>query len=173
MPADANRSSPPDASRLLAIYVRDHLAGATGGMALARRSRRNNEGTSYAGMLAAFEQENSEDRAALQSIMTRLEIGPSRVKMALAVVAEFVARVKSNGRLVRYSPSSRVVELEGLAAAVTTKRNLWRALRRAGTEPAVPTGELDRLVERASDQLERLLAAHDQATAEAFGAAPS
>jgi hypothetical protein len=155
-----------EASKLLAIYLRDHLAGAAAGTGLAARCRKNNRGTAYEEELAAIERQIREDRESLQAIMAACGVEPNRFKTVIANVAEFGARLKSNGRLTRYSPSSRVVELEALAAGVTTKRNLWRALRSA--TPGAPDAGLGDLEDRATEQLERLAKLHDRACAEAF-----
>ena len=61
-----------------------------------------------------------------------------------------------------------MVELEGMAAGVATKRNLWRALI-ASDHAELSDAELSQLVDRATDQLDRLLAAHEAAAALAFG----
>ena len=42
--------------------------------------------------------------------------------------AEFVGRLKPNGRLRGDSPLSRLVELELLCAGILTKESLWRTL---------------------------------------------
>ena len=159
-----------DAQRRLAVYLRDHDAGAQAGVALIRRCQDSNRDTEFETDLSDLAGEIDEDRHALRSIMDRLDVGPSRIKELIGGAAELVARLKTNGHLVRYSPSSRVIELEAIAAALATKRNLWRALAAAGTS-AVPRAELDRLTERATDQFERVLALHERAAGLAFAAA--
>lgn len=162
--------SPSESRRLLAIYLRDHYGGASAGLALVRRCREANRGNEYERVLSDIEQEIAEDRLSLISVMDRLDITPSKLKAALGRLAEFVGRIKSNGHLTRYSPSSRVVELEGLAAGVTTKRNLWRALSSVSDiETTIPRRELTTLGDRATAQLDVILAAHERAAAEAFG----
>jgi hypothetical protein len=80
-----------------------------------------------------------------------------------------LGRLKSNGRIVRRSPSSTVVELEALAAGIVTKANLWRSLRSAApSHEALDIAELDGLVARATSQLERVVAAHEDAACTAF-----
>ena len=69
---------------------------------------------------------------------------------------------------------SRVIELETLAAGIFTKRSLWRALRPAvGRDGMLSLEELETLIERATSQYERVIAAHAEATALAFSAAAS
>ena len=132
MSADVDRGD----ERVLEVYFRDHFAGSTAGLALVRRCRRNNAGTELDQVLAGVETEIEEDRRSFQAMMSRLDVTPSAVKSALGSVAEVAGRLKGNGRVIRSSPSSPVVELEGLAAGIVTKRNLWRSLpRRRGDEP--------------------------------------
>jgi hypothetical protein len=170
--ADTTGSSPPDADRLLRIYLQDHHAGSVAGLALAQRCRR--ETPRLAAPLGDIEREIAEDQQALEAVMSDLGILPSRAKMLLGSAAEAVARLKANGRIVRRSPSSTVVELEALMAGVATKRNLWRALvavtdHRAGLD----RDELERLADRATGQLECLAQLHEEAAGAAFGVAAS
>lgn len=155
--------------RMLATYLRDHAAGAVAGEALARRCHKSNADTPFGAVLADIAAEIAEDRRTLAELMRDLDVSPSRVKGVIGAVAEFVGRLKSNGRLVRYSPSSRVVELEALAAGVLTKRNLWRSLSGAAAQrPELDAEQLDILEQRATTQLDRLLEAHRRAAATAF-----
>ena len=154
----------------LSIYLRDHFAGSAAGIALVQRCRRANADTGLGGVLADIETEIVEDRRALEAIMARLGVTPSAFKAAVGRFGEVIARLKSNGRILRRSPSSTVVELEGLAAGIVTKRNLWSSLRAATlTHAGLDVAELDRLVARATAQLERVEAEHDRAAEHAFG----
>jgi hypothetical protein len=166
-PTVMNDAEPGDADRLLRIYLQDHFAGSTAGLALVQRCRRANPALEP--LLADLERDIVEDRKSLETIMSRLGVQPSRVKSAFGSVAELVGRLKSNGTVTRYSPSSRVIELEGLAAGVVTKRNLWNALSTISADRSeLDAAELERLIERATTQLERILGAHRPAAAEAF-----
>ena len=168
-PADAD-----DADRFLAVYLRDHHAGSSAGLSLAQRCRTNNAGTPLEGLLATLEREIREDRLTLEDLMRRLGVSPNPLKSALGSFAETVARLKTNGRLFHYTPLSRVIELEALAAGIFTKRSLWRALRLAvGRDGMLSLEELETLIERATSQYERVLAAHSEAAALAFSAAAS
>jgi hypothetical protein len=156
-----------DATKRLETYLRDHFAGSTSGLALAKRCRESNVGTGYEPLLVTLESEIDEDRQTLLAIMSRLGVAPSEVKSAIGAVAEVIGRLKTNGHLREYSPASRLMELEMLAAGITTKRNLWRALL-VTARPELDTDELDRLVSRATSQLERVLDGHERAAAEAL-----
>mgnify|MGYP007039543037 CR=1 FL=1 len=58
----------------------------------------------------------------------------------------------------------------GLAAGIVTKRNLWRSLRAAAaTHDGLDAAKLAALIERATTQLECVLAAHEEAARQAFG----
>ncbi|HEX2110085.1 MAG TPA: hypothetical protein VHF67_00900 [Gaiellaceae bacterium] len=140
--------------RLLAIYLNDHLAGATVGIELARRSLRANRGTELGRFLEELLREIEDDRRTLESIMDALRIPKSAVKPRLAVVAERVGRLKLNGQLTGYSPLSRVLELEGLTIGVAGKLSLWRNLRDgARLAEQLPGVDLDALIGRAERQL--------------------
>ncbi|MGI8594731.1 MAG: hypothetical protein ACR2ML_10280, partial [Solirubrobacteraceae bacterium] len=101
--------------KLLAIYLQDHLAGASAGRELVKRAHASNASTSLGTFLADLAREIEEDRHSLLEAMRRVEVTPDRVKQALGIAGERVGRLKLNGRLRGYSPLSRVVELEGLA----------------------------------------------------------
>lgn len=153
----------------LSIYLHDHLAGSTLGVELVRRTRRENEGTHYGAFLADLERQIREDRDTLLKIMRRLDTGRDELKEALAWTGEKLGRLKFNGRISGYAPLSRVVELEGLMASVHGKLALWRALRElAPRHPKLDLGELEELIRRAEEQLDRLHEHHSQAVAEAF-----
>jgi hypothetical protein len=146
---------------LLAIYLQDHLAGATLGVELARRAASENEGTPLGTTLETLARDIESDRDALTAIMSALGINPDRLKTAVAWTTEKAGRLKFNGRITSYSPLSPVVELEGLIAGVNGKRAMWRALRglAEGDTPLQPA-ELDELIARADRQLDELWSAH-------------
>lgn len=145
---------------LLAIYLNDHLAGATAGVELARRLRAGNEDDPEFGpALAEVCAEIEADRETLKAVMDRLGVGQSKLKPLAAVLGERVGRLKPNGRLWGYSPLSRLDELELLQIGVAGKRRLWRALEH--TRPGdLPGFDLGALAERATGQLRRLETLH-------------
>ena len=147
-------------TELLAIYLNDHLAGATAGVELARRLRASNEDDPEFGpVLAEICTEIEADRETLKAAMDQLEVGQSKLKPLAAVLGERAGRLKLNGQLRGYSPLSRLDELELLQIGVVGKRRLWRALER--THPGdLPGFDLGALAERATEQLRRLEALH-------------
>jgi hypothetical protein len=158
--------------RLLAIYLNDHLAGATLGVELTLRAARENTGSELGVFLReVLLPEIREDRETLERLMGRLGIARSRAKVAAAWAAEKVGRLKLNGELTRYSPLSRLLELEGLAAGIEGKRALWLALEAAVDSGADDVEGFDfrALAERAESQRERLEKHRLAAASDALG----
>ena len=157
--------------RLIAIYLNDHLAGATGGAQLARRALRANRGTPFEAALERLATEIEEDRAALADVMDRLGVARDPLKVLAGWSAEKLGRAKLNGRITGYSPYSRVLELEMLALGVEGKRALWRALERVAGADARLTGvDLPALAGRADAQRRLIERQRLRAADIAFGA---
>jgi hypothetical protein len=165
------KSAEPD--RLLAIYLNDHLAGATLGVELARRLRSSNSGDAeFGGPLAKICAEIEEDRATLVRLMERLGIDRNPVKPALARVAERLGRLKLNGQLRGYSPLSRVLELEVVATGIGGKLQLWNALEQSFGE-TLDGFDFHALAERADRQGQQVEDLHLAATQRALPSATS
>jgi hypothetical protein len=153
----------------LHVYLQDHLAGATAGVELARRIASQNEGTEYGDAMARLAGEIDEDREELKAIMAQVGAGADRLKLAAAWTGEKAGRLKRNATWFDYSPSSRLIELEGLSAGVQGKLSLWRALRQiAPDRPELEAAELDELIARAERQVGELSELHRKAALEAF-----
>lgn len=160
------------ASELLSIYLHDHRAGAAAGIQLVRRCREQAGSGELATTLAWLETEIDADRRTLDTIMEGLDVKQSPLKNALGVVAERAGRLKLNGHLFKRSPLSTLLELEALAAAIYTKRNLWRSLAAIAERSSVGDSvKLAELIDRATAQLERVQAHHDDAAVDVFDAA--
>jgi hypothetical protein len=142
-------------ANLLAIYLRDHLAGSRFGFELASRIHgENGDQPEFEPVLAQLREQIAADRDALLDVMRRLGISPDPVKDRLAWAAEKAGRLKLNGRLRGYSPLSRLLELESLAMGILGKRSLWRSLVAThGEDPRLAGVELDLLTARADAQL--------------------
>jgi len=145
-----------EADRFLAIYLNDHLAGATLGVELARRLRSSNQGDAEFGApLAQLCAEIEEDQKTLEHLMEQLGVGRDPVKPALAKAAEKLGRLKLNGRIRGYSPLSRVLELEFLSGLVGGKLQLWNALEQSYGE-SLEGFDFHDLAARADSQGQRL-----------------
>jgi hypothetical protein len=149
----------------LEIYLNDHLAGASGGVELARRLRASNrDDTVFGETLSRVCAEIEADRTVLEQVIEGLGYSRSRVKPAAAWVAEKLGRLKLNGQLRGYSQLSRLIELEGLLIGITGKIGLWETLTELEVGQDIDA-DLERLKARAVaqraavDDLHRLAAA--------------
>ncbi len=146
-----------DGQRLLAIYLNDHLLGASGGVDLAERAAGSARGTPAGPVLQRLAVQVAEDRRSLLVVMRRLGVRVRPYKVALGWTLEKLGRVKTNGRLVSRSPLSDLVELEGLRLGVQGKEAGWLSLAAvADRYDALDRAELERLAERARGQAEEL-----------------
>jgi hypothetical protein len=151
-------------SELLPIYLNDHLAGATAGTNLAKRMAGSNEGTEFGPFLSDLAAQIDADKAVLEDVLARLDVSPDPVKTGVAWLGEKLGRLKLNGRLLEYSPLSRVIEFEGLIAGVNAKRGLWKVLASAAPgEPRLAEVDFAHLIERADEQIRGLDTHHSRA----------
>jgi hypothetical protein len=149
-------ASAEDASRFLAIYLNDHLAGATLSVELARRLRSaNSDDAEFGPPLAQVCAEIEADYDTLLRLVDQLEVGRDQFKPLLAKAAERLGRLKLNGRLWGYSPLSRVLELEFLSGLVGGKMQLWNALEQ-GFGETLDGFDFHDLAARADRQGQRL-----------------
>ncbi|WP_432488320.1 hypothetical protein [Kineococcus sp. SYSU DK018] len=164
------RTPPADRHHLLATYLNDHLAGATAGEARFARAARSHRGTDAGRVLERLTREVAEDRRTLVRLMGALGVGSDRRLQVLGRAGEALGTLKTNGRLLRRSPLSSVVELEMLSLGVQGKGALWRSLRElALDDDRLDADELEELVERAARQSAELEAVRRSAVAEALG----
>jgi hypothetical protein len=141
--------------RLLAIYLQDHLAGAAAARERFRFARDRNRGTPTGELLAGLLREVEEDAETLRRVLARVGAAPSTPKLAAALVVERVGRLKPNGRLLGYSPLSRLLELEALLLGVEGKRRLWLALAELD-DPRLAEFDFAALTARAAVQSDAL-----------------
>ncbi|MGW3494642.1 hypothetical protein [Streptomyces sp. NPDC001020] len=139
--------------KLLGIYLNDHLAGATAGTQRAAHLARTARGSALGRAIAPVAAEIAQDRSELLGIMRDLDVPVRRHKVCVGWVGERLARLKGNGRLVRRSPLSTVLELEALRLGIEGKAAGWQTLRRiSATDERLDPAPLDRLLERARRQ---------------------
>jgi hypothetical protein len=161
----------PTPDRLLEIYLADHLAAATAGVALARRSARTNAGTEFGAILHRLAGEIESDRRALQQIIEQLGFRGSKAKEAVAWAGEKIGRLKPNGQIRGYSPLSRILELEALSVGIAGKLALWESLQTARTIGERLSGiDLEELAERGRRQRAEIEQCRLRAAHEAFDA---
>jgi hypothetical protein len=159
----------PVTSEYLPTYLNDHLAGSVMGLGLARRAVEHNRDSAYARDLRVIAEEIAEDKRTLEELMRDLTVRRNPVKRLGAWVGERARRLKPNRRLVRYSPLSRLEEIEMLTLGVTGKLSLWRALRHSvAAERGLSAWKLDDLIARAESQQQRLEALRLRAAGDAL-----
>ncbi|MEA2393654.1 MAG: hypothetical protein QOJ82_1545 [Solirubrobacteraceae bacterium] len=141
------------ASKYLATYLNDHLAGSTAGIELVRRAATENKGNDLGAFLSSLEREIASDRQTLQELMAALGVGADRKKVVVAWLGEKAGRLKPNAQLVGYSPLSPLVELEALSLGIEGKRLMWVALEEiAGPGFPLSIARLQELATRAERQ---------------------
>ena len=151
----------------IGIYLNDHRAGAAAGIALTKRCRANNHGNELAAVLDRVVVEPQEDARVLTRVAAHENVRANPLKILFGHSGERTARLKLNGRVVGYSPLSRLIELETLPAGIDARRSLWRTLDVAARE-GLETFEFAALGERANDQRRRLVPYHEAAAREAL-----
>ncbi len=150
--------------RYITIYLRDHLAMGRAGIDFARRVANSNDHNLIGSRLDEFASGLDEEIDAILRAMELLDIEPSQLKMAGAWLAEKAGRLKFNGEFKRYSPLSRVLELEFLMAAVQARKGLWKTMRDARkVYPALDELPIERFAARADEQLTELSGMHQKA----------
>ncbi|AZP22106.1 hypothetical protein EJC51_42100 [Streptomyces aquilus] len=159
----------PARHRRLGVYLNDHLAGATSGTALVRRMAQEHHASAYGNDLDKLATEIAQDRRALAALLRDLDIPVRRYKRGLAWLAERIARVKPNGRLLRRSGLAVLVELEALRLGAQGKASLWRALLPVSAlEPRLDADRLEQLLRRAEQQIRTLDSLHARAVVQVF-----
>ncbi|RKH32922.1 hypothetical protein [Corallococcus sicarius] len=153
----------------LGIYLNDHLMGSTVGVDLARRAEHENRSNPVGQYLGTLVPLLEQDRATLLAVMGALDVKADPVKVGGAWVVEKLSRLKLNGSWLRYSPLSRLVELEGLCVGSHGRVSMWRSLERiAAKEPRLQRFDFGFLAERAEGQLLTLQKLRLRATDSAF-----
>ena len=146
---------------LLAVYLNDHLAGATVGLELVRRMAASAEpGSETAAVVKPLVNEITADRSALVKMMAAVGVKIRGYKVFAAWAGEKAGRLKLNGHVLSRSPLSALEETEMLRLGVEGKAAGWRTLRAvAERDSRLDTAQLDELLARAagqSDELESL-----------------
>ena len=166
----ARARAPQSRQGLLGIYLNDHLAGATGGVALAHRIAGSHDPAQRM-TLQRLAADIAHDRRSLLDLMAVLEVPVRHYKISAAWAAEKAARLKLNGRLLGRSPLSSLEELEMLRLGVEGKAAGWRTLQElAGTDTRLNRTNLNELMARARQQAGLLEELRVQAAAHLIGA---
>jgi len=123
---------------------------------LFRRATSSAQGASKA-ELVELTQQVTQDRQSLLALMHHLGVPVRHYKVAAGWALEKAGWLKTNGHLLHRSPLSDLVELEALVLGVQGKAAGFRALRSIATDdPRLDVSELDRLIDRAERQAQKL-----------------
>lgn len=157
----------------LRIYLNDHLAGATAGIALAKRIAGRNTGPvgqTFQELIPDLE----DDERTLKSIIASMEFSGSGMKRVLADVVEKVGRLKLNGQILGYSLLSKMEELEVMALGIEGKAKMWSALGTvAELRPQLAKFDFEKLGVQARLQHDRVDALRLEAARDALAETPA
>lgn len=161
----------------LGSYLKDHLAGSTAGLELARHCRDSAADGAARRELDGLVTEVGEDRETLLDLMRQLGVRPDPVRQSLAWLGEKATRLRLGPPFAAGRELARLLELEAMALGVEGKRGLWEALRGTLSGSAAVAGlPLAELAARAARQRELIerhrLAAAGRAFARPAGALP-
>ncbi|MFI2753961.1 hypothetical protein ACGIF2_11045 [Cellulomonas sp. P22] len=142
--------------QLLRIYLSDHVAGATAGAGRIERMARAYADTPLGPSLADIAAQIAGEREWLIDTAASLGVHLARWKQAGLWVGERVGRLKTNGRVVRTSPLTALLELELMRSAVVGKRSCWQTLLEWSGELGISPQRLDELTVAADQQIAEL-----------------
>ncbi|HEX2386131.1 MAG TPA: hypothetical protein VHL99_06185 [Candidatus Binatia bacterium] len=155
------------ATEYFAVYLNDHLAGAT--VAIEHLEDLQAAAKDIAPALSDLRADIEADRSELQGIMREFNIAESRTRRASAWVAEKGARLKMLADDKATGPLRRLESLEAVALGIDGKHALWRALNAAAeTTPALRARDYDQLAARAIEQRNRVEALRLEAAKQAL-----
>jgi hypothetical protein len=141
------------ADKPMDVYLNDHLGGATLGSDLAKQIRDGSDGSPLGDVMTRIAAEIEEDRDTLIELMEALDVSRNPVKQVTGWVAEKASRVKFSGASSGEPEHGTFMALESLRLGVAGKKCMWLALKRVRDEyPPLAEVDLDRLIDRASDQ---------------------
>jgi hypothetical protein len=153
----------------LKIYLDDHRAGATAGTDLARRLWRKNRSGPWGAELKEIRELLQAEKETLDSVRAAVGVSGGQAKRTLALLSAQAVRLKPNGHFLRYSPLTRVVELETLMAGVQSKLGLWAALLETSSSfPGLARFDFAALAEQSEAELRTLMEIHDWAARQCF-----
>jgi hypothetical protein len=159
------------ANKHLAIYLNDHLAGATGALELLTHLEEAHAGTLMGDFLTQLHADIEADHRELKHLMDRLDITESVPRKVGAWLGEKAAQLKLQMDD-KASGSFRLFEgLEALVVGIEGKRGLWRALAAASeVVPELKGVDYDHLAQRAVEQHDRVDERRLTAAKDALGA---
>ncbi|WP_291313821.1 NAD-dependent epimerase/dehydratase family protein [Corynebacterium sp. UBA2622] len=160
--------SPEVDTELLQDYLANHLTGARGAVERLDMMTLNYQDTPVFPQIAQLAREIRADRDFLEYLTHSLGLEPKATQSAAAWVSEKAGRLKPNGRAVKRSPMSLLLEAELLRSAIAGKIGGWEVLRDNASHLGLAPEVFEELITAARGQLELATQVHEHASATAF-----
>lgn len=154
--------------KLLGLYLSDHLTGATAGLSRIGRMAEAFADTPVSGELTRVNAEIGQERDLLRSLIHDLGVRQRPHRQAAAWLVERAGRLKLNGRIVRRSPMTMVLETELMRAAILGKLGGWQTLQELAPDLGLDRATFEALADQARSQIEALSRVHEHARRNAF-----
>ncbi len=155
-------------AKLLGLYLSDHLTGATGGQARIERMAEAFADTPVSADISRVSAEIGQERDFLQRLIHDLGVRQRPHRQAAAWLVERAGRLKLNGRIVRRSPMTMVLESELMRAAILAKLGGWQTLEELAPDLGLDRATFVKLGDEARSQIEALSRVHEHARRNAF-----
>ena len=152
----------------LSTYLNDHMAGSVAALELLDHLIKTYEGKSLEKFFKDLRNDVSSDQEVLRKLLQRFT-KESAIRKAGAWIAEKFTRAKIKAAGEEVGEMGLVQALEVLVLGITGKQLLWRALNASlGSSPLLRGADLNRLEERAIEQIERVEAKRLETAREAL-----
>lgn len=155
-------------AKFLGLYLSDHLTGATAGVSRIERMVQAYADTPVQAELAHVASEIRREREFLKGLIEDLGVRQRPHRQAAAWLVERAGRLKLNGRIVRRSPMTMVLEAELMRAAVMAKLGGWQVLEELAPDLGLDPATFASLAGDAYAQIEALSRVHKHARRNAF-----
>ncbi|MDJ0318945.1 hypothetical protein [Pseudarthrobacter sp. PS3-L1] len=139
--------------KLLGIYLNDHYAGAAAGRKRMANMAKMYKESPVGPQLRIIANQVDEETRSLEGLIRYLGISRSRHLVAAAAIGERLGRFKLNGRVIRASPLTPLVEAEFMRSAIVAKIGLWRTLMDLSPHLNLDPANFQNLQDQAATQL--------------------
>ena len=158
----------PFSTDLLNLYLADHLAGATGGSQRIARMAEDFADSPVSSQLSVLATEIRAEREFLRRVIHDLGLEQKLYRQVIAWAGERLGRLKGNGRIVRRSPLTMLLETELMRSSVHGKLGLWQTLMTHAEDLHLDPKIFASLVKDTKRQLSTLDEIHAYARRHAF-----
>ncbi|MCK0113595.1 hypothetical protein MWU75_15725 [Ornithinimicrobium sp. F0845] len=150
------------------LYLNDHLAGAEAGRARVRRMAEAHADLPIGPELPGLADQLDGEYQRIVRLLEELGLRRLAHRQVAARVLEQIGRLKLNGRLLRRSPMTPVLELELMRGAVNAKAGLWEVLVGMAGDLGLDPAEFQELADRVPQQSGLLERLHGEIAVPAF-----